>query len=65
MISQEEWEDYEEYLHDLSQEELKIELQWLASVGEAKRRGSFIVPNESYYDMWGNYVTQNRRISNT
>jgi hypothetical protein len=51
MISREEWEDYEEYLQELSSEELKIELQWLSSVGEAKRRGSFIVPNESFYDM--------------
>ena len=51
MLSQEEWEEYEEYLQELTDEELKIELQWLASVGEAKKRGCFIVPNESYYDM--------------
>lgn len=51
MISQEEWEDYEDYLQELTQEELKVELQWLSSIGEAKKRGSFIVPNESYYDM--------------
>ena len=51
MLSQEEWEEYEEYLQELTDEELNIELQWLASVGEAKKRGSFIVPNESYYEM--------------
>lgn len=51
MISQEEWEDYEEYLQELTDEELKIELQWLESIGEAKRRGSTVVPNQSYYDM--------------
>ena len=51
MISQEEWEDYEEYLQELTSDELKIELQWLQSIGEAKKRGSTVVPNESYYDM--------------
>ena len=40
-----------EILTGITQDELKIELQWLASIGEAKKRGSFIVPNESYYDM--------------
>ena len=34
MISREEWEDYEEYLQELSSEELKIELQWL-EIGRA------------------------------
>ena len=51
MLSQEEWEEYEEYLQELTDEELKIEMAWLKSVGEAKKRGSFIVPNESYYEM--------------
>ena len=51
MISREEWEDYEEYLQELTSEELKIELQWLQSIGEAKKRGSTVVPNNSYYDM--------------
>ena len=51
MISVEEWQEYEEYLDGLTSEELKIEMEWLKSVGEAKMRGSFIVPNESYYDM--------------
>jgi hypothetical protein len=51
MITQEEWQEYEEYLEELTDEELKIELQWLESIGQAKKRGSTIVPNESYYDM--------------
>ena len=51
MITRDEWEEYEEYLDELTSEELEIELKWLASVGEAKRRGSFIIPNESLYDM--------------
>jgi hypothetical protein len=51
MISQEEWEEYEDYLQELTSEELKIELQWLESIGQAKKRGSTVVQNESYYDM--------------
>lgn len=51
MLTQEEYEEYEEYLQELTAEELKIELQWLTSIGEAKKRGSTVVPNESYYDM--------------
>ena len=51
MLTVEEMEEYEEYLQELTSEELKIELQWLESIGEAKKRGSTIVPNESYYDM--------------
>lgn len=51
MISQEEWEEYEDYLQRLTPEELKIELEWLDTIGKAKMRGCTIVPNESYYDM--------------
>ena len=51
MITTEEWEEYEDYLQELTSEELKIELQWLESIGQAKRRGCTVVPNESYYDM--------------
>ena len=51
MITVEEWQEYEEYLEGLSSEELKIEMEWLKSIGEAKKRGSTVVPNESYYDM--------------
>ena len=41
-ITQDEWEEYAEYLDDLSDEEFKIELQWLESVGKAKQRGSVV-----------------------
>ena len=51
MLSVEEMLDYEEYLAELTEEELKIELQWLESIGQAKKRGSTIVQNNSYYDM--------------
>ena len=51
MISAEEWQEYEEYLQELSSEELKIEMSWLKSIGEAKKRGSTIVHSETYYDM--------------
>lgn len=43
--------DYEEYLAELTEDELKIELQWLESIGQAKKRGSTVVQNNSYYDM--------------
>lgn len=51
MLSVEELEEYEDYLAELTAEELKIELQWLQSIGEAKQRGSTVVQNNSYYDM--------------
>ena len=51
MISAEEWQEYEEYLDELTSEELRIEMEWLKSVGEAKQRGSTVVYLESYYDM--------------
>ena len=51
MLTVEEWEEYQDYLADLTDEELKIELQWLQSIGQAKKRGSTVVPNYSYYDM--------------
>lgn len=41
-ITHDEWKEYSEYLDDLSDEELKIELQWLESVGKAKQRGSVV-----------------------
>jgi hypothetical protein len=40
MITENEWAEYHEYLAELSQEELEIELNWLESVGKAKKRGS-------------------------
>lgn len=42
MILKEEWLEYENYLSQLSEEELKIELKWLESVGKAKQRGSVV-----------------------
>ena len=51
MISNEEMQDYEQYLAELTEDELKIELQWLESIGQAKKRGSTVVQNNSYYDM--------------
>lgn len=51
VLSREEMLDYEEYLAELTEEELKIELQWLESIGQAKKRGATIVQNNSYYDM--------------
>ena len=40
MITEAEWEEYEDYLMELTDEELLIELQWLDTVGKAKKRGS-------------------------
>lgn len=42
MLSESEWQEYQAYLVQLSAEELKIELQWLDTLGEAKRNGSTI-----------------------
>ena len=41
-INTQEWSEYNEYLAELTDEELKIELQWLESVGKAKQRGSVV-----------------------
>ena len=42
MITAEEWREYEEYLDTLTEAELKIEIEWLKSVGIAKERGSTV-----------------------
>ena len=42
MISNEQWQEYEDYLQSLTVEEIQIELQWLKSVGIAKQRGSTV-----------------------
>jgi hypothetical protein len=47
MITRDEWEDYEEYLQTLSEEELQIELEWLRSVGIAKQRGSTVTSTQT------------------
>jgi hypothetical protein len=41
-MNQAEWQEYEEYLETLTEEELEIELNWLESIGNAKRRGSVV-----------------------
>ena len=48
MITSEEWDDYRDYLSDLTQEELEVELKWLESVGQAKKRGSVVSCIENY-----------------
>jgi hypothetical protein len=48
MITSEEWNDYRDYLSDLTQEELEVELKWLESVGQAKKRGSVVSCIENY-----------------
>ena len=40
MITEAEWEEYEDYLMELTDEQLLIELKWLDTVGKAKKRGS-------------------------
>jgi hypothetical protein len=47
MISSQEWEEYEEYLQTLTQQEMEIELQWLKSVGIAKQRGSTVTSTQT------------------
>jgi hypothetical protein len=42
MISRDEWEEYEDYLMSLTDEELKIELSWLESIGIVKMNGTTI-----------------------
>ena len=48
MINRQEWLEYEEYLAELTEDELKIELDWLQSVGDAKKRGSVVSCIENY-----------------
>jgi len=47
-INTEEWKEYHEYLAELTDAELKIELEWLESVGQAKNRGSVVSCIENY-----------------
>ena len=62
--SDEDWDDYEEYLQNLSAKEIEIELKLLHSLGKAKKEGKNIVPNETFYKMWGEYVTTMGRNTN-
>ena len=48
MITNEEWEEYAEYLDELTDEEFEIELKWLESIGKAKQRGSIVSSVENY-----------------
>lgn len=48
MITTDEWEEYQDYLSELTEEELQIELMWLDSVGKAKQRGSVVSSVENY-----------------
>jgi hypothetical protein len=41
-ITNEEWLEYADYLDTLTENELKTEIEWLKSIGEAKQRGSLI-----------------------
>jgi hypothetical protein len=47
----EDWDDFEEYLKNLSAKDLKNELKFLESLGKAKKSGKNIVMNESFYIM--------------
>lgn len=47
-LTVDEWDDYQDYLADLTDKELKIELEWLESVGKAKKRGSVVSCIENY-----------------
>jgi hypothetical protein len=42
MLEKQQWEEYQVYLRSLSAEELKIELQWLETMGKAKKNGATI-----------------------
>ena len=42
MVTNEEWEEYQAYLAELTEDELKIELRWLETIGKAKQRGSTV-----------------------
>jgi hypothetical protein len=49
--SDEDWDDYEEYLQNLSAKEIEIELKLLNSLLKSKKDGKNIVPNETFYKM--------------
>ena len=42
MLTENEWQEYQVYLRSLNAEELKIELQWLETMGKAKKNGATI-----------------------
>lgn len=46
-ITNEEWDDYLDYLETLTEKQLEIEIEWLKSVGIAKQRGSIVTSIQS------------------
>jgi hypothetical protein len=44
-----EWQDFEEYMECLSDEEYAAEIKWIESLAQAKMEGKNIVENQSYY----------------
>lgn len=47
-MNAEEWLEYHKYLDELTDEELEIELEWLESIGKAKKRGSVVSSVENF-----------------
>ena len=47
MVTNEEWEEYQAYLAELTEDELKIELRWLETIGKAKQRGSTVTSTQT------------------
>lgn len=45
------WYDFEEYLQSLPPQDLKNELQWLETIGNAKQSGKNLVCIEQFYEM--------------
>ena len=49
--TEEEWNDFEDYLECLSDEEYALEIKWIESVAQVKMEGKNISTIESYYLM--------------
>jgi hypothetical protein len=49
--TEEEWDDFEDYLMCLSNEEYLAEITWIESVARAKMEGKNICQNDSYFMM--------------
>ena len=46
-----EFDDYFEYLEELSDDDLRKELIWLEEIGKAKKSGKNFIVTESIYEM--------------
>ena len=57
-------EDLENYLATLTEDELKLELQYIEMIGQAKKSGKILVLDDGDYLHWGYYVNTTRRITN-